>query len=512
MRKSILLFSLLIASTSFALSECETTIDIGSQPVDAGNKCPAYWDNIPYGSDPDYFSSQTYFKSGDACSVITISCYYVDECFDGNTPNASNVCVPPSCPSGETMGTHGCSPTIPPPPDPNHPLGEFDGDQDGCNGAGGYYMANTKCNTLGEAVKDIYSSPTAVVGAFLTIGGAIIGSAGMASTPITGPFGGGVAGVGAWATGVGLGMMGISGANKMFNATPNTTSTDVTNGTQRIKLSLKDVSGGSASVVTNTSTTTKKVDSATYIPPSVKAEMAKPEYVNKTTGDLAKPLPMAGVQTTTYNYSTNKATTTTHEAGSTSTTPITTTRTTNITVTQNSDGTVTTVPADTTIAPIVSGSGGGSVSSSASTTWGTGTGGTGTGTGTGTGSGDKDYTAVLNDIKKNTGDSAGFLGDILGMFENDTQVDSNLSDGTENFNDYEKALKDSVKGFVITDPLGLNDISSGSSIPSYGFTILGTHFVIMDQALLNQLPLDLLRGLFLFMSALAGLITVFSGV
>jgi hypothetical protein len=128
--------------------------------------------------------------------------------------------------------------------------------------------------------------------------------------------------------------------------------------------------------------------------------MAKPEYANKTTGDLAKPLPMDGVQTTTYNYTTNKATTTTHEAGSTSKTPITSTRITNITTTSNSDGSFTTVPSDSTIAPIVSGSSGGSVSSF-STTWGTGTG-TTSGTGTGTTSGNGLTKAELIDVL-NTG-------------------------------------------------------------------------------------------------------------
>jgi len=506
MRKSLILATLLFGSSAFASVNCtpyagQVWKPYASYPSDGS----CYSDPIGiYGNSGGNYPASDCDASPDYANyhVKTGSCANDSSKYSSIYYQSS-----PSCSAGSTLVGNVCQdPNFPEPQslDPNHPLGDHDGDEPGCNSAGGYYMASTKCNTLGEAVADIYGSPYAVAGAFLTIGGAIVGSAGMAAVPLTAGASGGVAGVGAWAFGVGLGMMGISGANTMFNSTSDASQTDVTNGTQRIKLSLKSVSGGSASVVTNTSTTTKKVDSVSYIPPTVKAEMAKSEYVNKTDGTLSKPLPMDGVQSTVYNYTTNKATTTTHEAGSTSAAPITTTRTTPITVVQNPDGTVTTVPTDTTIAPIVSGSGGGSVSASGSSTW---------GTGTGTTSGDgNDYTGVLNDIKKNTGDSAGFLSDILGKFDNDTEVNTALSDGSDGFDGYQGDIEGSFDGFIYTDPLGLNNIAGGSSIPEYGFTIMGTHFIIMDQALLNQLPLDLLRGLFLFMAALAGFITVFSGV
>lgn len=517
MLKRSLILSALLSSSAFAIpvtfqifntSELEQPPDSCGEADPRSDLAPLGWDN----------QCDTQFGV-DTCAGDTLTTVeYVVHCGNcgaGTTLTSiggQQICKPNSCPSGMASDSYGmCAPSA---DDPARGLDQHDGDQDGCNNAGGYYFADGSCNTGGEALAKVMNDPTAVIGALLTVGGVALTSAGALAVPFTAGASSGAMAIGGYATVAGLGMMGVTAGGLM--ASTSSPSTDSITAENRIKVSLTSSGGQGGSTagsnVTKTNTTTQKVEQSTFIPDSVKASMANASNVDKTTGTLKTPISTAGVQNTTYDYSTMTATTTTHEATSTSSNPVTTTKTSSFTISQNPDGSVTTTPSDTSSAPTVSGSGGGTVVSSP-----TATGGTGTGTGTGSGSGDKDYTAVLNDIKKNTGDTASFLDDILSMFDSTEEVDTSSvtgsnADGHEGFGGYDNDLKGTFDDFIFTDPLGLNNISAGSSIPTYGFTILGHYFVIMDQALLDQLPLDLIRSLFLFMSALAGFITVFSGV
>lgn len=466
----------------------------------------------------DFWDSYTrYF--GD-CTSETFSCTPVTSCPAGSTLNPSNIgnaCAPDSCPSGQVLINSSVCGT-PNTPLLNDPMNALNNDPAGCDAAGGYYFADGSCNGRNEMLQKIFSDPNAVIGAVLYVGGLAVSTLGFLGTPATGGLSLPAIGAGAYASAAGMLMIGLNNDLVLSTSQP---SNDVTSGETRIKVSLKTVSGaggGEASVLTKSNNNTGKVEQATYVPPATKSALSDPSYVNKIDGSLAKPIPLGGTQNTTYDYQNNIATTTTHEAVSTSANPITSTKTTTITVTQNTDGTITTNTTDPAVAPSVTGSGGGSVSSSSSsstTGWGT-----GTGTTSGAGAGDTgtgpDYTGVLNDIKKNTGDSSGFLSDIKNLFNNSDSVDTSAAtglnaDGHEGFGGYETNLKGSFAGFVFTDPLGLNGMG-GAGIASYGFTILGHHYVILDQSMIDKLPLSLLRNLFLFLAALAGLITVVSGV
>ena len=452
-----------------------------------------------------WFSYTRYY--GD-CFSEAYSCIPVAVCPAGTTLTSTSIgnsCMPDSCPAGQVIiNSSVCgSPNTPLLVDP---MNLFNNDPIGCNNAGGYYFMDGSCNGGSEAIVKIFQDPTAVVGALLTVGGVAFSGAGVLALPLSAGGSGLAIGIGANATAIGLGMMGVT-AGGMFASTT-LPSNDVTSGETRMKVVLTTSGGSSASAgsnVTKTNTTTGKVDQSTFVPDTVKIAMSNSSNVDTTTGTLITPISLAGVETTTFDYVTNTATTVYNLPDSTSAIPNTATTSSSFTVTQNIDGTVTTIPTNSAVAPTVSGSGGGSVVSSATGT----TSGTGTGTTTGTG---PDYTGVLNDIKTNTGATKSVLDQILSMFDSSTAVDTTLNDGSGDFGALDGDVKDSMSGFVYTDPLGLNSLGGTGGIQSYGFTLYGRHFVVLDQAMIDQLPIDMIKNLFLFIAAVLGLITVVSGV
>lgn len=269
-----------------------------------------------------------------------------------------------TCPSGQSKisGTNVCTgaPTPPPPyvpDDPNRDLDQHDNDPDGCNNAGGYYFKDGSCNSTGEAIQKTFGNPDALVGAMVALGGVGITAFGLGMVPYSAGASAGLVAVGVHAYAAGVGMIAMSG--NYSQSSSNFSSSDVSSGETRYKISLDSVSGGSS--VTSSNTTTQKVNQATTIPPAVNSALANSSNVDTSTGQLKQPISLSGVQTTTYDYTNNTATTVTHEATSTSSNPVTTTKTTTITVSQNPDGSVTTTPADSSVAPTVSGSGGGSI-------------------------------------------------------------------------------------------------------------------------------------------------------
>ncbi|MCX6062081.1 MAG: hypothetical protein NT103_07535 [Campylobacterales bacterium] len=490
MRKSIILASLLFASSAFSEQMC--TLPSGQSWFYVGQS------DLP---DSAYICDTCGSSSG--CTAPNLFCggnYMLITAQTGPDPvyhDCSYVrAIYNIKPTVDCVPSDGCKTGL-------DDLTRFQGNQAGCNGAGGYYFADGSCNTGSQAIKKIFQDPAAVVGAMLSIGGitfsgtGVLAAAAFSATPV------GAVTVGTLATLAGVGSLAVAAGSKFdWSSAP---SPDVISGETRIKINLT-TSGGSA--VTSTNTTTGKVDSVTTVPPQTLDAMKNSGYVDVSTGTLTAPIPLDGTQTTNYDYGTNTATTTTYEAGSTSSNPITTTKTTPITVTQNPDGTVTTTPNDPTVAPTVSGSGGGSVVSSSTTS---GTGGTGSGTGGSTGNG-PDYTGVLNEIKNNTGKTASTLDQIKAFFDGSGKSNTELKDGSDGFNGLENDVKGSFNGFLYTDPLGLNALGGSYAVPTFSFNMLGHNFVLFNQASLDHLPFSAIRSLFLFIAALAGLITVVSGV
>lgn len=526
MRKSLILASFLFSSALYS-SSCDNLVLIGNSgggsynyiqnPDGDPTACTSKSHSLsfmPNGSVCNGDSAIYYEIADSVCYGITYY-YHADGDFcPSSTTQSGNYCVPndQTCANGFVFSSSagGCVPPLPPEydpdGDPNRELDQLDGDQSGCNNAGGYYFTDGSCNTAGEAIPKVFKDPLATIGAMLTVGGVTFGAGGIVASAAFGATPVGAVTFGALAVGGGLISMATAFGSALAAPAP---SQDVTVAENRIKVSLTS-SGGSGGTIpgtnlTKTNTQSNKVEQASFIPQVVTAAMADPSNVNTDTGELINPIPTAGMTITTYDYATNTATTEYHLPDSTSSVPHTSTTSTSFTVTQNFDGTVTTVPTNTAVAPTVSGTDGGTVVSAPTAPVSSGSTGSGTTTGDGT-----DYTGVLNGIKNNTGSSASTLDSILSMFD-DTPFDGTMNDGSDSFGDLKSTAEGSFGGFVYTDPLGLNN-SASSTIPTYSFTLMGQTFVIFDQELFNKLPVDLIKGILLMVAAIAGLITTISGV
>lgn len=505
MRKSLILASLLFVSSAFSLENCSLTqtSSVDHTPplgyTSTPPSCSIY--TTPKTPSPSMF---TVGSGGPICSNFTFNCDFVTVCPVGKT-DVGGMCSEPPCASPNIMSDGGncvapLSEAI-----ASTGLHAYDGDPVGCGSAGGYYMTSAKCNTLGEAVADVFRDPQAIVGAMLTVGGVTFAGTGLVAALALGATPVGAVTFGAYAAGTGL-VMGLMALGDALASSSPITSTDITTGETRMKVNLTSSGGASSSTsgsdVTSANITTGKVEQSVFVPTTVQSAMADPVNIDKDTGTIINPISTAGIQTTTYDYSTNVATTVTHSSSSTSAVPVTTSASTSFTVVQNVDGTVTTTPTDTTVAPTVSGSGGGFVVSSP----------TGTGTTTGTTTGTGEYAQVLNDIKNNTSSTNSILDNISSFLSAGTNSNSALTDGSDTFSSLDGNLKGSYSGFVYSDPLGLNALGGTGGIQSYGFTLYGRHFVVLDQSMIDQLPIEMIRGLFLFIAAVLGLMTVLSGV
>jgi hypothetical protein len=446
---------------------------------------------------------QTGVASGQDCVWTFRSYSFPSTCPEGSTLNSKNVCIPNNCYKCNDLGF------VPPfVDDPSRDLDQYDGDQDGCNNAGGYYFTDHSCNTAGEAIPKVFNNPLATVGAMLTVGGVTFGAGGIVAAAVFGATPVGAVTFGALAIGGGLTSMAVAFGSAL--AAPSSSS-EIVSGEKRMKVSLT-TSGGSGGKtpgtnLTQTNTTTNKVEQAVFIPDSVKTAMADSTNVNRDTGELINPISTAGMTVTSYDYETNTATTEYHLPDSTSSTPKTASTTSSFTVSQNIDGTVKTTPTNTAVAPTVSGSTGGVVVAAPSPSIGS----SGATSGTSEGDTSGDYMGVLTDIKNNTGESKSFLDELLSMFTPDESFDPEIDNGIDSFGDLKNEATGSFSGFVYDDPLGLNNSSSGT-IPTYSFTLMGQTFVLFDQSLFNKLPIDLIKSILLMVAAIAGFITVIVGV
>ncbi|MFZ2889955.1 hypothetical protein [Sulfuricurvum sp.] len=405
------------------------------------------------------------------------------------------VCQVPltSCPSGQYLTASNTCAVI--------SYAYYTGNKTGCNDFGGMYYVDGSCIDPNDWTTRMYKNPSAALGAaylfgkvattgfgLLAVGASILGTAGFASVSTHAAVGGGIA----------------YAANVLNNPTikPKSDSAPDLSGAIRVDLldykesSTPDTSG---KTVTQTDPVTGKVQKALVVPDSVIEQMQNSANVNPDTQELYTPIDPTGLEEITYDYEQNIATVTTH------TSPTTTTVTrTGFTTSQNADGTVSTIP-NTNKAPTVSGENGGKVIPS---NYKPAVNPDGNVTSPTTGD-SKDYTAVLNDIKTNTAKSESHLKKIADGFE-DGEFDVSLSDGSDQFGNFDGQIKGSFSGFVYTDPLGIANMGSGQNVPTYSFSLLGQTFVLFDQNLFNKLPLDLIKNILLFVAAVGGFIIVVS--
>lgn len=522
---SFLLLPTLGFSCPGAFYVYSTTAIYLDTPPTSPLQCLTGWDR-----QPEQFC-KTVGGVPDQYGRVNVSCdryYPAASCPDGTQLNDSiNKICAPACASGTvySSNTNLCEPTF---------FSSYDNNPTGCDAAGGYYFKDNKCRNGSEAIKKMLTDPNVVIGAGLVFNGLLWTTAGIAGYGVSGGMtqGAVTAGIYAMAAGIGSIFVGIDGQlsySSTSDTAPSATPPPTPEG-MKVKL-IDDPLGGGSSIV-KSDPTTGKVTEVTQISQATKdafnaavADLAASNRIDALKANTSEaPIPMTSSPSislkdtaiTKIDYSTNTATTETHTPVSTVASPSITTSTVPVTVTQNSDGTVSTSsPTNNGYSWTVTGSNGGYVTYTSQPE--TGTGGTGTGTTTGAG---PDYSGVLNDIKTNTGESKTILQEIkdffTGMFDNSDSVDTSTvtglnADGHEGFDGFKGDVEGSLNGFVFTDPLGLNGIT-GSGIGSYGFSILGHHYIILDQAMIDKLPLSLLRNLFLFLAALAGLITVVSGV
>lgn len=257
-------------------------------------------------------------------------------------------------------------------------------------------------------------------------------------------------------------------------------------------------------VATVTDEATGRVEKTVYIPNHVLDQMSNPDSVDLPNEVVKDPLNAAGVSVSNYDYENNTVTTDTidmHGKGWQNTD--------NMVWRKASNGSTFATPEKGSTAPSVSSDADGAVVGAPTSDYVDPLESTGTAPAGPNPLGDS---GLLEQIKNNTGKSAEHLEGVKDSLSNTVENDNDaLNDGSNLFDGFSNDLKDSLNDFVFVDPLGLNGASSGN-IPSYGFDILGKHFVILDQSMIDKLPLDLMRSLFLFIAALLALLITFSGV
>jgi hypothetical protein len=427
----------------------------------------------------------------------------VPYCPEGSFTNLDNVCqYPIVCPAGQyATAQNTCA-------DISYPY--YTGNKDGCNNFGGlYYDEDGTCMDPDDWSQRLFKDTDSYLTAGLVLGGvALLGGAAIAggvtlvsaaSTSVVGalsaPLAASILINGSAAGGVAYSLYDPVNPQKTISNDSGTATKGIRVDLKDYKVSDKPESGGYA--VTQTNTQTGKVEKVSIVPDNVIQQMQNPANINPDTRSIITPIDTTGMQEIEYNYEDNIATVTTHTSPST-----VVTKKTSFTTSQNTDGTVSTIPA-TNIAPSVSGENGGTVVNY-NYTPATPSGGTSSNP-----TSDKDYTGVLNDIKTADQKSESHLKNIADGFE-DGEFDGSLSDGSDQFGNFDGQIKGSFSGFVYTDPLGISNMGSGQNVPTYSFTLLGQTFVIFDQNLFNKLPLDLIKNILLFVAAVGGFITVVS--
>lgn len=430
---------------------------------------------------------------------LTTGTYYTHYCL--TTVSADQAC--PSCFGGATYNgdTQGCVA-----PD----LSAYNNNVTACHDHGGLLLqegTSSNCYPYSVFASKILASPSSIVGGGFFVNGLLFTSAGLVGAGL----GGGLAAsafatVGAYAMLIGAGTAIFGNADAITsNLTPTPSNDVMATPTDRIKVSLDAYQN---TQVATADTATGKVKEISTIPPEVKQRIID-GVVNPTTGQSnLTPASLAGVKSTSFDYVANVATTKTVQPSG----AITTTTTPIVTQTNPTTGAVTTYAFDPTVAPTVTGTKAtpqGNPNWSNYTTiaqWTETTGdapvGTGAGTipstqtGGGTGGTSADGTSAGTGTNSATGASEETFGALT------------ADDGSGGFGSLTDSLTDKYGAFQQTNPLGL---TCSNTIQTYSFILMGRTFILFDKALVDKLPVDLIKNIFLFVAAVGGLIFTFAG-
>jgi len=102
------------------------------------------------------------------------------------------------------------------------------------------------------------------------------------------------------------------------------------------------------------------------------------------------------------------------------------------------------------------------------------------------------------------------LGLLTGGLMGDNPFPAELDDGSSTFSEKQTILTDNMSITYRPNFLGFSSING--SISPISFTILGHSFTLLGSDTINQIPVDSIRALFLFLGAVTGFITIFMTV
>lgn len=299
---------------------------------------------------------RTFLYSHNPDILRSTNYYGVSSCPSNTVANSNGICHT-ACSGSAVFSEYSNSCVVP-------SLSSYDNDPAGCHSHNGLISADGHCLSHNDFMISLFTNPNSIVGTGLMVNGmlliqgagvgaTLVGAVGLgAGGAIIGGLG--VAAIGAGVVLTGKGLLEAYFANDVPSAAP---VPDVTNSDDgRFKVTVLP-NGDTA--VAKTDTTTGKVQSVDFIPNPVVEQMKQNARYLKG-GDLYNPAqPMAesappinptGIKSTTFDHSTNTATTKTVQSDGT-----TVTQTTPFTSSTNSDGSVTSTPTNTTVAPVVTG-------------------------------------------------------------------------------------------------------------------------------------------------------------
>lgn len=444
-------------------------------------------------------------------SNISCNMYNFNFCYTINRFHYINV---PSCPPNLVPDDeHVCNPI---------PLEDYDGDPDACHEHGGWvYGVEKECVTE-EDFKDRIKNKELgfAAGTGLKIAGALMTAAGLIGLPFSMGASAGLIAAGIHAYGGGAAMVWDNNTDR-YTDSAGSVGQSLTSGGKTLKINIADYTPSNPALtkgqtITVNDDVNKRVTEGYYVPQTVIDQMANSDSVDLHNNIRTPPIDLTGVQKNTYDYTNNIVTTQTQVSPThirTETAPFT--------VTQNPDQTITATPSHTSPAPTVSGSNSGSFTNESQ--W------------------MQDITAgynewqeewdriaaggtpnpnintspvppPVNSIDKGNADIISKLDEIKTVLNSSEGGNHEFDDGTDGFGDLDAEIKGSYEGFIYTDPLGLNAIGGAGGVPTFGFTLYGRHYIVFDQAMLDNLPLELIRNLFLFIAAISAFLTVISGV
>jgi len=110
------------------------------------------------------------------------------------------------------------------------------------------------------------------------------------------------------------------------------------------------------------------------------------------------------------------------------------------------------------------------------------------------------------------GNGSGLKIDLDKYFTGEDPFDGNYTDGSEKFGTLTQELNNSIGRWYILDPMGISRMNSSYSIPTIGFDIGYGQMNFISAESFNDVPIDFIRQVFLFIATMGGLIIFFRTV